>query len=339
MSEATRLEAKTIHRLLEVDPKTGGFSRNEKKPLACQLLVVDETSMVDVPLMNALLRALPPRAALVLVGDVDQLPSVGPGQVLADIIASGLIPTVRLTEVFRQASQSRIIVNAHRINHGLMPELVSSQETKTDFYFVEAQDPEEAAQKIVTLVKERIPKRFGFHPIRDVQVLCPMNRGACGARALNSQLQAVLNPPGELRVERFGSTYGTGDKVMQIENDYQKEVYNGDIGLVAAIDPDVQELTIDFDGRRVTYGFDELDQVVLSYATTIHKSQGSEYLAVVIPVLTQHYLMLRRNLIYTGVTRGKKLVVLVGQKKALGIAVKGKQTDLRWSKLAEWLKN
>ncbi len=339
LSEATRMEARTIHRLLEVDPKSGSFLRSESKPLTCQLLVVDETSMVDVLLMNALLRALPARAALILVGDVDQLPSVGPGQVLADLIASGLVPTVRLTEVFRQASQSQIIVNAHRINHGLVPELVSSKEARTDFYFVEVHDPQEAVQKILTLVKDRIPKKFGFHPIQDIQVLSPMNRGACGARALNSELQAVLNPPGELRVERFGSTYGIGDKVMQIENDYQKEVYNGDIGLIVSIDPEVQELTIDFDGRKVTYGFDELDQVVLSYATTIHKSQGSEYPAVVIPVLLQHYLMLRRNLVYTGVTRGKKLVVLVAQKRALGIAVRGKQTDRRWSKLVEWLKS
>jgi exodeoxyribonuclease V alpha subunit len=338
LSESTRLEAKTIHRLLEVDPKQGGFSRNERNPLGCDLLVVDESSMVDVPLMHALLRALPSRSALILVGDVDQLPSVGPGQVLADVITSGLIPVVRLTEVFRQAAESRIIISAHRINQGLMPELGNGKNTHTDFYFIEAADPEDAARKILHVAKHRIPQQFGFDPVRDIQVLCPMNRGVCGARTLNGQLQATLNPSGEPRVERFGWTYGAGDKVMQIENDYDKEVYNGDIGLVSAIEPDAQELIIDFDSRQVVYGFDELDHLVLSYATTIHKSQGSEYPVVLVPLVMQHYLMLKRNLIYTAVTRGKQLVVLIGQKKALAIAVKGHQTDQRWSKLADWLR-
>jgi exodeoxyribonuclease V alpha subunit len=338
LSESTRLEAKTIHRLLEVDPKQGGFSRNERNPLGCDLLVVDESSMVDVSLMHALLRALPSRSALILVGDVDQLPSVGPGQVLADVITSGLIPVVRLTEVFRQAAESRIIISAHRINQGLMPELGNGKNTHTDFYFIEAADPEDAARKILHVAKHRIPQQFGFDPVRDIQVLCPMNRGVCGARTLNGQLQATLNPSGEPRVERFGWTYGAGDKVMQIENDYDKEVYNGDIGLVSAIEPDAQELIIDFDSRQVVYGFDELDHLVLSYATTIHKSQGSEYPVVLVPLVMQHYLMLKRNLIYTAVTRGKQLVVLIGQKKALAIAVKGHQTDQRWSKLADWLR-
>jgi len=335
LSESTGLEAKTIHRLLETDPRTGAFRRTEEAPLDCDLLVVDETSMVDVPLMRALLRALPDQAALLLVGDVDQLPSVGPGQVLADVIASGAVPVVRLTEVFRQAAESRIIVNAHRINQGLMPDLASVE--SGDFFFVDATDPDEGVRKLLAIVRERIPKRFGFDPIRDIQVLCPMNRGGLGARSLNIELQTALNSPGEIRVERFGWTFCPGDKVMQVENDYDKEVYNGDLGVVSRIDMEEGELTVDFDGRDLTYGFGELDELVLAYATTIHKSQGSEYPAVVIPLSTQHYPMLQRNLVYTGVTRGKRLVVLVGQRKALAIAVKGARARRRWSKLREWL--
>ena len=335
LSESTGREAKTIHRLLETDPRTGSFRRNEDEPLDCDLLVVDETSMVDVPLMRALLRALPERAALLLVGVVDQLPSVGPGQVLGDIIGPGAVPVVRLTEVFRQAAESRIIVNAHRINHGLMPDLATAD--SCDFYFVDAADAEEGVRKLLAIVQQRIPKRFGLNPIRDVQVLCPMNRGGLGARSLNIELQNVLNPPGEIRIDRFGWTFCPGDKVMQIENDYDKEVYNGDLGVVSHIDMEESELHVDFDGREITYGFGELDELVLAYATTIHKSQGSEYTAVVIPLTTQHYPMLQRNLVYTGVTRGKRLVVLVGQRKALAIAVKGARTRGRWSKLCEWL--
>jgi exodeoxyribonuclease V alpha subunit len=335
LSESTSLEAKTIHRLLETDPRTGAFRRNEEAPLDCDLLVVDETSMVDVPLMRALLRALPVKAALLLVGDVDQLPSVGPGQVLADVIASGAIPVVRLTEVFRQAAESQIIINAHRINEGRMPNLTAAE--ASDFYFVDAAEAEDGVRKVLAMVQERIPKRFGFDPIRDIQVLCPMNRGGLGARSLNIELQNVLNPPSDTRIERFGWTFCPGDKVMQVENNYDKDVYNGDLGVVSHIDMEEGELHTDFDGRDVTYGFGELDELVLAYATTIHKSQGSEYAAVVIPLTTQHYPMLQRNLVYTGVTRGKRLVVLVGQRKALAIAVKGAQTRRRWSKLREWL--
>jgi exodeoxyribonuclease V alpha subunit len=338
MNEATGLEAKTIHRLLEVDPKGGGFRRDDTNPLDCDLLVVDETSMVDVLLMHALLKAVPDRAALLIVGDVDQLPSVGPGQILADMIASGAIPVVRLTEVFRQAAASRIIVNAHRINQGVIPDL-RKPDAESDFYFVDAQTPETAVARIIELVKTRIPRRFGLDPIRDIQVLCPMNRGGVGARSLNIELQAALNPAGERKVERFGWTFAPGDKVMQIENDYDKEVYNGDIGYVANVEPDDGELTTGFDGRSVAYGFGELDTLVPAYATTIHKSQGSEYPAVVIPVMTQHYTMLQRNLLYTGVTRGKRLVVLVGQKKAVAIAVRSVSGRRRWSKLREWLQS
>jgi exodeoxyribonuclease V alpha subunit len=336
MNEATGFEAKTIHRLLEVDPKGGGFRRDTENPLDCDLLVVDETSMVDVLLMHALLKAVPDKAALLVVGDVDQLPSVGPGQVLADMIASAAVPVVRLTEVFRQAAKSQVIVNAHRINQGIIPDL-RKPEAESDFYFVEADDPEAAVPRIIELVSNRIPRRFGLDPIRDVQVLCPMNRGGVGARSLNIELQAALNPAGDRKVERFGWTFASGDKVMQIENDYDKEVYNGDIGYVTSVEPDDGELTAIFDGRPVTYGFGELDALVPAYAATIHKSQGSEYPAVVIPVMTQHYTMLQRNLLYTGVTRGKRLVVLVGQKKAVAIAVRSVSGRRRWSKLREWL--
>ena len=293
--------------------------------------------MVDVMLMQALIKAVPRTAALLIVGDIDQLPSVGPGQVLADVISSGAIPVVRLTEVFRQAAQSRIITTAHRINQGLIPDL-NPPGIDTDFYFVQAEDPEIAVQRIVELVKIRIPKRFGFDPIRDIQVLCPMNRGGVGARSLNIELQAALNPAGDQKVERFGWIFAPGDKVMQIQNDYDKEVYNGDIGYVDEVDLDDGELVASFDGRAVSYAFGELDTLVPAYAATIHKSQGSEYPAVVIPVMTQHYAMLQRNLLYTGVTRGKKLVVLVGQKKAIAIAVRNVSGRKRWSKLNEWLR-
>jgi exodeoxyribonuclease V alpha subunit len=336
MSETTGLEARTIHRLLEVDPKAGGFKRGLEHPLDCELLVIDEASMVDVPLMHALLKAVSPEAALLIVGDVDQLPSVGPGQVLSDMITSAALPAVRLTEIFRQAATSRIILSAHRINSGQMPEL-SKPEGDSDFYFVPAADPETAVARIVDLVKTRIPQRFDLDPIRDIQVLCPMNRGGVGARALNIVLQAALNPAGERKVERFGWTFAPGDKVMQIENDYEKEVYNGDVGFITDVDPDQGELTASFDGRAVVYAFGELDTLVPAYATTIHKSQGSEYPAVVIPMVTQHYAMLQRNLLYTGVTRGKRLVVLVGQPKAIAIAVKNASGRVRWSKLREWL--
>ncbi len=336
LTEATGFDARTIHRLLEVDPKAGGFKRNDDNPLDCDLLVIDETSMVDVSLMQALLKAVPDHAALLIVGDINQLPSVGPGQVLADVIASAAVPVIRLTEVFRQAAQSRIITNAHRINQGFIPDL-DSPATETDFYFVPADEPEKAVARIVEIVSDRIPQRFGLNPMRDIQVLCPINRGGVGARSLNIELQAVLNPAGEDKVERFGWTYAPGDKVMQIENDYDKEVFNGDIGYVKAINGDDGELTASFDGRSVTYGFGELDTLVPAYAVTIHKSQGSEYPAVVIPMMTQHYAMLQRNLLYTGVTRGKKLVVLVGQKKALAIAVRNVSGRRRWSKLKEWL--
>jgi exodeoxyribonuclease V alpha subunit len=333
------MEAKTIHRLLETAPGRGGFLHNENRPLLCDLLVVDEVSMVDVPLMNNLLRALPVQASLVLVGDVDQLPSVGPGIVLRDLIDSGRVPVVRLTEVFRQAANSRIITNAHRINEGQMPE-VPTKESDSDFYFVEREDPERIGATLLELVKHRIPGKFQLDPIRDVQVLSPMNRGSLGIRELNIRLQNELNPAraNEPAVEKFGWQYRLRDKVIQTENDYDKEVFNGDIGQITKIDPAEGELTVKFDQREVPYDYRELDQLSLAYAITIHKSQGSEFPAVIIPVATQHYLLLQRNLIYTAVTRGKQLVLLVGQQKALAMAVRNNRTDQRFSGLLARLK-
>jgi exodeoxyribonuclease V alpha subunit len=336
MSEQTRMEAKTIHRLLEVDPKTGGFRKGLDDPLDCDLLVMDEASMIDVPLMNAITKALPPRAGLLLVGDVDQLPSVGPGRVLADVIASGAVPVARLTEVFRQAAESRIVANAHRINRGEMPTSPKRGEV-SDFFFVECKDPEDGAAKVVEVVGRRIPKRFRMDAIRDVQVICPMQRGALGARALNADLQRALNPNQSPRVERFGSVFLPNDKVMQTENDYDKEVFNGDLGTVTAIDEEEGILRASFDGRELEYPFAELDTLVPAYAVTIHKSQGSEYPAVVITLATQHYTMLARNLLYTAVTRGKRLVIVVGQRRALAIAVRTSKARRRWTKLDEWL--
>ena len=339
LTETTGMEAKTIHRLLEVDPATGRFQRNEDRPLDCDLLIVDETSMVDVLLMYALLRALPKTSGLIMVGDVDQLPSVGPGNALRDLIDSGVVPVVRLTEVFRQAATSKIITSAHLIRQGKMPELRSA-ESGTDFYFIERNTPEEIAATLVRLVEDRIPKGHHLDPIRDIQVLCPMNRGSIGVRELNSVLQGALNParPGEPAVERFGWRFQVRDKVIQTENNYKKEVFNGDIGTIEKIDPVEQELSIRFDDRLVTYDFGELDEVSLAYAVTIHKSQGSEFPAVVIPVAMQHYMLLQRNLIYTGITRAKRLLVVVGQKKALGLAIRNDQARKRYSGLLSSLK-
>lgn len=336
LSESTDLEAKTIHRLLEINPLNGQFKRNEESPLDCDLLIADECSMIDVPLANQLLKAIADGSAVIFVGDVDQLPSVGPGQFLEDLIDSGAVPVIRLTEVFRQAASSRIVRNAHQINQGLYPSFPAKGED-SDCYFVQADEPEAIAATVVDLVSIRLPKKFGVDPVRDIQVLCPMNRGLTGARGINQLLQNALNPPGEQSLEKFGHAFSVGDKVMQIENNYDRDVYNGDIGFVTGIDREEEVLAVDFDSREVNYPFGELDELVLCYATTIHKSQGSEYPVVVIPVSTQHYMMLKRNLIYTGITRGKQLVVLVGQKKALAMAIKGKQIERRWSKLKERL--
>jgi len=295
------------------------------------VLIVDEASMVDVELMAALVHALPADGSLLLIGDADQLPSVGPGQVLRDLIGSGVLPVARLREIFRQGGNSRIVRNAHRVNGGYLPELEPAPDELSDFYFVPARDAEDGQRKIVRIVEGRIPKRFGLDPVRDVQVLSPMNRGPLGARTLNATLQAVLNPAAEtapVEVERFGWKYRPGDKVMQTENDYDRDVFNGDVGRVISIDPGDEKMTIAFDGRPIDYPFAELGRLMLAYAITVHKSQGSEYPAVVVPVSTHHYVMLRRNLLYTAITRGRRLVVLVGQKWALQKAV-DEVSDLR----------
>ncbi len=335
LTETTGREAKTIHRLLGFDPGRGGFQHDRDRPLDLDLLVVDEASMVDVPLLNKLVQAVPGRACLVLVGDVDQLPSVGPGRVLADVIASGVVPVVRLTEIFRQAQASWIVRAAHAVHGGELP--ASAPPGQGDFYFIQADDPATILDRIVTMVRERIPAHFGLDPVRDIQVLTPMNRSELGTRHLNARLQAVLNPlspAGERgEVERFGWSFRIGDKVMQTHNDYDKEVFNGDIGRVTALDEHDQELTVEFDGRTVVYDFGELDELAPAYATTIHKAQGSEYPAVVIPLHMQHFIMLQRNLLYTGITRGKKLVVLVGSRKALAAAVQRREAAQRCSAL------
>jgi exodeoxyribonuclease V alpha subunit len=336
LSEATQMEAKTIHRLLEGKAGGGGFVRNEEQPLECDLLVVDECSMVDVPLMSQLLRALPAGASLLLVGDVDQLPSVGPGLVLKNLMESGLVQVVRLTEVFRQVAHSRIITGAHAVNQGQLPEFSPGRgEGLSDFYFIEREEPEQIVQTLMETLKNRIPARFHLDPVKDVQVLCPMNRGSLGVRELNLRLQAELNPPraDEPVVERFGWTFRARDKVIQTENNYDKEVFNGDIGQVTRIEPVEREVVVRFDQREVRYDFGELDEVALAYAITIHKSQGSEFPAVVLPVAMQQYMLLQRNLIYTGMTRGRSLVVLLGQRKALTHAVRNNRIEQRFSGL------
>ncbi len=338
LAESTGREAKTIHRLLEFEPGLGGFKRDRDRPLDFDLIVVDEASMVDIVLMNQLLRAISPWSCLVLVGDVDQLPSVGPGTVLGDVIESKAVPVVRLTEIFRQARQSWIVRAAHAVNAGELP--TSAPATTGDFYVVEAETPELILERLIQTVRERIPARFGLDPVRDVQVLSPMNRSELGVRNLNAVLQGVLNPPtGQAEVQRFGWTFRVGDKVMQMENNYQREVFNGDLGRVAAIDEADRELVVDYDGRRVMYDFGELDELALAYACSIHKSQGSEYPAVVLPLHTQHYMMLQRNLLYTGITRGKKLVVLVGSRRAIGRAVQQQDHARRYSLLSQRLRD
>ncbi len=337
LGEATVMEAMTIHRLLEFQPQVGGFQRNRDNPLDADLIVVDEASMVDAKLFASLLAAIRPMAQLVLVGDIDQLPSVGAGAVLGDVIASEAATVIRLTEIFRQAQASKIVVSAHAINHGEVPELdAPGSGGTTDFYFISREDPEAARATIVELVAERIPSRFGFDPVTEVQVLAPMHRGELGTAALNKALQERLNPAGGgselIRGER---TYRRGDKVMQLRNDYDKSVFNGDIGVIAAIDGSEATLGVEYDGRLASYERNELDQLAHAYAVSIHKSQGSEYPAVVIPLASQHYMMLQRSLLYTAVTRGKKLVVIVGSRRAIATAVRNADARQRYTWLAE----
>lgn len=333
MSEATRRQATTLHRLLEFDPKARAFSRNAKRRIDTDVLIVDEASMIDVELANAMLLALPDGARLVLVGDVDQLPSVGPGAVLRDLIGSAVVPTVRLTQIFRQAEGSLIVENAHRIHDGLPPGSASSPEGA--FHVIRRETGEQAADTIERVVTRNIPERFGLDPRRDVQVLVPMHRGDTGTIALNQRLQKALNPEG-LSVTRFGRTIRVGDKVMQLKNDVERNVYNGDVGFVASIDVEAHQLAVRFDeDREVVYEESDLDELTLAYATSIHKSQGSEYPAVVIPLLTEHFVMLSRNLFYTAVTRGKKLVVLVAHPKAIHMALAETRKEDRKTWLAE----
>ena len=333
MSETTRREARTIHRLLEYSPKEDGFARNEDTPLACALLVVDEASMMDVQLFYHLLKAVPLGATVILVGDVHQLPSVGPGNVLSDIIASRAVPVAELTEIFRQSAESEIICNAHLINKGEVPSLESSKDRLSDFYFIRQSPPEKAAGMIVDLVRNHIPRRFGLDPVDDIQVLTPMIKGEVGAAAMNHRLQEALNPNG-LEVRKGERSFRLHDKVMQIRNNYDKDVFNGDMGRISHMSPSDRTLSVDFDGRVVPYDFDDLDELSPAYAISIHKSQGSEYPAVVIPLMMQHYVLLQRNLVYTGVTRGKRLVVLVGESRALHMAVKNNKTRKRHTRLA-----
>ena len=335
MSESTGLEAKTIHRLLEYQPGKG-FTKNARSPLKADLCVLDETSMVDIPLAAAFLQAVPPDAHLILVGDADQLPSVGPGNFLRDLIASHTVPVVRLTEIFRQAATSQIITAAHQINQGQKPDFPSPIPPQSDCFFLPRDTPEQIAQTITHLAAQRIPAAFNLDPIRDIQILTPMNRGSLGTQQLNLLLQEALNPPGEFKmeIERFGQTLRQGDKVIQIRNNYDKEVFNGDIGFISEIESEPLRVHIRFDeNRRVPYETGDLDELRLAYAITIHKSQGSEFPAVIIPLAMQHFVMLQRNLLYTGLTRGRQRVILVGDEKALGIAVKQTGNLHRWSGL------
>ena len=338
MSETSGLEAKTIHRLLEYSPGEDGFARNENNPLACSLLVVDESSMLDTLLLYHLLKAVPLGATVVFVGDINQLPSVGPGSVLKDIIESGVVDVVQLTEVFRQAATSQIIVNAHYINRGIVPEVGrNATDALTDFYFIRQDDPEQAATMIVDLVKNHIPRRFKFDPVEDIQVLTPMHKGSAGVQMLNTRLQETLNPQ-SLMVKRGERQYRLDDKVMQVRNNYEKDVFNGDIGRIVYLNTEERELSVNFDGKNALYSFDELDEIAPAYAISVHKAQGSEYPAVVMPILTQHYMLLQRNLLYTGVTRGKRLVILVGSYRALNMAVGNNKTSKRHTWLAHRLR-
>ena len=330
MSEATGHEARTIHRLLEYSMQKGGFQKNEDRPLRCDLLIVDEVSMIDTILMHHLLKAVPPEATFIMVGDVNQLPSVGAGNVLKDIIDSGAVKVVELDEVFRQAQESSIIVNAHKINNGILPSLKTHQGRDDDFYFIEQEEPEEVLRIILELTRERIPKRFGLDPVEQIQVLTPMHRGTVGAENLNLKLQQALNSKEE-GISRGTMHFRVDDKVMQIKNNYDKEIFNGDMGRIARIDFVTKEVTIVFDGVELLYDYADLDEVVLAYAISVHKAQGSEYPAVIIPILTQHYVLLQRNLVYTAVTRGSKLVVLVGTRKALALAVNNDKTQRRYT--------
>lgn len=334
MSEITGHKASTIHSLLEFNFKGGGFKRNRENPLDCDLIIIDEASMIDTFLMYSLLKALPDHARVIFVGDINQLPSVGPGNVLRDMIASLSLPVTTLNEIFRQAAGSHIITNAHRINRGMFPQLYSGK--NSDFFFMDCQENQDVLNTIVKLVSQRLPNRYGFNPTEDIQVLAPMKKGIIGTENLNQTLQQILNPQ-EMGLQRGGQRFQVGDKVMQIRNDYKREVFNGDIGYIQSIDSDEQQILIRFEERDVPYDYSDLDELVLAYAISIHKFQGSECPCVVMPVHTSHFMLLHRNLLYTGITRGKKLVVLVGTKKALAMAVKNDDVQKRYTSLQQHL--
>ena len=338
LSETTGLEAKTIHRLLQFNPGTGGFRFNEDNLLDGDVFIIDESSMIDQVLAQQFIAAVPQRAAVIFVGDADQLPSVGPGRVLRDMISSGAVPVVALTEIFRQAAESRIITGAHNINKGMLPEFPEEGDKSADLYFVDAAEAEKALAIIQRMVRDVIPKRFGFDPLNDIQILTPMQKGELGARNLNRMMQELLNPHGD-EVERYETVFRTGDRVMQTENNYDKEVFNGDLGRILSIDNEEREVVVKVDDRRVKYEFRELDELVHAYAITIHKSQGSEYPCVLIPIHTQHFVMLQRSLLYTAVTRAKKFAVLVGTKKAMGLAVSRADSRDRITTLKERLQS
>ena len=335
ISETTGREAKTIHRLLEFSPQDNGFKRNQDNPLEADVVIIDEMSMVDLILMNNLMKAIPFNATLIMIGDVDQLPSVGAGNVLTDLIASGEVTVVTLTEIFRQARESYIVTNAHRINRGDFPQTTGPADR--NFFFIEEEDPDRAADLICDLVGKRLPKHYGYHPMDDIQVLCPMRRGTVGSENFNKRLQEILNDSPEEAI-RGGRNFRVGDKVMQVRNNYDYEVFNGDIGRITDVDFVDKLVTIQFPEKRVAFDMADLNELVLAYGITVHKAQGSEYPAVVIPLMTQHYLMLQRNLLYTGITRAKELVVLVGTKKALGMAIRNNKVVERNSFLAERLR-
>lgn len=334
MSEITGKKASTIHSLLEFNFKAGGFKRNRESPLDCDLIIVDEASMIDTFLMYHLLKAIPDHCRVIFVGDINQLPSVGPGNVLSDMIHSHTIPVTMLNQIFRQAEGSHIITNAHRINQGVFPQLYNGK--SSDFFFMECQENEEVLNTIVKLVSQRIPNHYGFNPAQEIQVLSPMKRGVIGTENLNQVLQQVLNPQQDT-FTRAGHRFHVGDKVMQLRNDYNREVFNGDIGLIKEIDSVDQQVLVQIDERDVIYEYSDLDDLVLAYAISVHKFQGSECPCIVMPIHTSHFMMLHRNLLYTGITRGKKLVVLVGTKKALAIAVKNNEVQKRYTSLQQVL--
>jgi len=334
LSEATGREAKTMHRLLEFSPAGGGFVRNASHPLEAEVVVIDEVSMVDTALMYHLLAAVQLQTTLILVGDADQLPSVGPGNVIGDLIASGAIPVVRLQTVFRQAQSSLIVTNAHRVNQGEMPVKETDASALNDFYLIEKDDPDECLRLIKELVSRRIPDRFGFNPAEDIQILSPMHKGSIGTENLNAVLRELLNPKGVLV---RGGRFRVGDRVMQTRNNYEREVFNGDVGRIVSYDPEAEEFVVELDGRPVTYHVSDMDELILAYAVTVHKAQGSEYRCVIVPMSTQHYVLLRRNLLYTAMTRGRELVIIIGSPKALQMAVDNFRVEPRYTALAEKL--